>query len=62
MKQVTAGFGSLKIDDGGDTMMSSDAIYYCDDFGQYNLRLLVQFTACCLIIHCISTHHCMFGH
>ena len=31
--------GSLNFDDGGDTMMSSDAIYYSDDFGQLNLPL-----------------------
>ena len=28
MRQVMTKFGSLKVDNGGDTMMSSDAIYY----------------------------------
>ena len=31
-------FGSFKIDDGGDTMMSFDAIYHSDDFGRYLYR------------------------
>ena len=39
MKQVMTKFGSLKIDNGGDTMMSSDAIYYSDAFRQLSLSL-----------------------
>ena len=46
MKQVMTKFGSLKIDSGRDTMMSSDAIYYSNDFGHWSLALgtvLLQF-------------------
>ena len=32
MKQVMTKFGSLKIDNGEDIMMSADAIHYSDDF------------------------------
>ena len=39
MKQVITKFGSLIIDDGGDTVMSSGAIYYSDNFGQLSLPL-----------------------
>ena len=31
-------FGSLKIDNCGDTMMTSDAIFYSDDFVEYLYR------------------------
>ena len=43
-KQITTHFGRLKIDIGGDTMMSSDAIYYCGTFVQCFYRQ-VQFFA-----------------
>ena len=42
MKQITTKFGRLKMDNGGDTMMSSNAIHYCDIFVQYLYRQ-VQF-------------------
>ena len=42
MKQVLTKFGTLKIDNGGDTMMSSKAIQYADAFVQYLYRQ-VQF-------------------
>ena len=35
MKQVMTKFGSLKIDNGGDTMICSDTIYYSANFGRY---------------------------
>ena len=33
IKQFMTKFGSFKIDNNGDTMMSSDAFYYSDDVG-----------------------------
>ena len=48
MNQITAKFGRLKIDNGGATMMSSDAIYYCDIFVQHLYRQ-VQFLFCCAV-------------
>ena len=41
MKKVMAKFGSLKIDNGGDTVMNSDAIYQSDDFGQSSFCFFV---------------------
>ena len=38
MKQIMTKVGNLKIDDDGHTMMSSDAIYYCDIFSWYAYR------------------------
>ena len=34
MKQVMTKFDSLEIDNNGDTMFTSDAIHYSDDFGR----------------------------
>ena len=42
MKQIMTKFDGLKIDSGGETMMSSDAIYHSDVFVQYLYRQ-VQF-------------------
>ena len=42
MKQVMTEFGSLKIEKGGDTMISSDAIYYSGNFGQLFYRFLYR--------------------
>ena len=39
MKQIVTKFGSLKIDNDGDTMMSSDANCYCKNFRQVHLLL-----------------------
>ena len=41
MKQVETKFGSLKIDRGGDTMMSFDAIYYHTTYNKLNKFFIV---------------------
>ena len=37
-------FGHLKIDNSGDTMMSSDAIYHADNFGRLSLPVISIWT------------------
>ena len=39
MKQVMTKFGSIKTDNGGDAVISSDAIYYLEKFRQLSLPL-----------------------
>ena len=51
MKHVLIKFGSLKIDNGGDTMMCSDAIYYQTTYGKLN-----KFSWLYIVLR---THHCI---
>ena len=50
MKQVLTKFGSIKIDNGGDAIMTSDAIYYHTTYSKSSSIYIVI-----RIHHCIST-------
>ena len=51
MKQVMTKFGSLKVDNGGGTVMSSDAIYYHTTYSKL-MKLSLLYIV-------IRTHHCI---
>ena len=77
MKQVMTKFGSLKIDNGEDTMMSSDAIYYSDNFGRYLYRcsllkspfipskekqyFVLKIITSCNLYYKVANLHCMIA-